>query len=210
MMLVGIDLDHTIIDYGHAFYSQACEWKLIPESMSGSKTELREYLKLQPNGHEQWMRLQGHVYGKGIGRARLMDGFKEFAISCRQKNINMVIISHKTQYGHYDADKVDLREAALQWLKLQGIFSETMSFNRSRIFFEATADDKVSRIKTLGCTHFVDDLIDIFHHKQFPVLTKSYLISQDKYPALDNHIDLCESWDDITRKIFNSNECHQL
>ena len=74
-MLVGIDLDHTIIDYGTAFRSLALERDLISPEFQGSKTELREYLKSQPNGHEQWMCLQGYVYGKGMDYANIMSGF---------------------------------------------------------------------------------------------------------------------------------------
>lgn len=202
-MLVGIDLDHTIIDYRQAFNKLALEWNLIPSDFKGSKTELREFLKTQENGHTEWMRLQGYIYGKGIHHAQLMPGFIEFVRLCRDKQVKMIIISHKTQYGHFDEDKVDLRLAALNWLKEKEILNAAFGFETSDVFFESTKEEKIARIKTMGCTHFIDDLLDIFTHNDFPQNIPKYLLTQDNTLSIKEDISICTHWVEITKKFFS-------
>ncbi|OGT38009.1 MAG: hypothetical protein A3F11_03300 [Gammaproteobacteria bacterium RIFCSPHIGHO2_12_FULL_37_14] len=201
-MLIGIDLDHTIIDYGDAFYSLALERGLINSQFRGTKTELREHLRLQPEGHEQWMRLQGYVYGKGMNYAKIMPGFIHFIQLCRHNKIKTVIVSHKTEYGHYDPDKIDLRKAALKWMEVNGFFDATLSFNKNDIFFELTQEEKIARITALGCTLFIDDLIDIFIRDDFPQSVKTYLLNKEKNQNHHGKIEHCLVWDEVTQKIF--------
>ena len=35
-----------------------------------------------------------------------------------------MIVSHKTEYGHFDANQVKLRQAAHSWMTAQGFFQE--------------------------------------------------------------------------------------
>lgn len=200
-MLIGIDLDHTIIDYGQAFCSLALERGIVPAKFQGTKTQLREYLRSQPHGHEQWMRLQGYLYGKGMHHAKMMPGFTDFVRLCREKQIKTVIISHKTKYGHYDPDKIDLRNAALNWMEANGFFNETLSFDKEDIFFELTQEAKVSRICAIGCTHFIDDLIDVFVRDDFPNKVKKYLLNSEEANELDDVLH-CKLWSEVANKIF--------
>jgi len=200
-MLIGIDLDNTIIDYEDAFRTLAREWGLTPAGFQGNKVAIREYLKTLPGGHEEWMRLQGYVYGKGIHYARVMPGFLEFVRICRERKLPTVIVSHKTQYGHYDPEKVDLREAALGFMAQQGFFDQ-LGFEKQKIFFEFTKEEKLARIKTLECSHFIDDLVDIFTHPQFPISVKPYLLSKEKNSVLDSRVVQCCDWLMVMRNLF--------
>ena len=62
-----------------------------------------------------------------------------------------------------------LREVALKWMEGKGFFDEKQfALARDRIFFESTRDKKIERIKSLSCTHFIDDLAEVFLHQNFP------------------------------------------
>ena len=49
---------------------------------------------------------------KGIGGATLIPGVDAFLRRCRTEGCAVSIVSHKTEYGHYDPDRVNLRDAA--------------------------------------------------------------------------------------------------
>lgn len=167
-MKIGFDLDHTIINYQNAFLHVAKEMGLIPEGFLGSKNDIKHCIT-QYNSHESWMALQGQVYGKGIHHAEPMQGVREFFLFCKKQNIPVVIISHKTQYGHFDQDKIDLRDAARRWLIDQKFFDPSyIGLQANQLYFEPTREEKVGRIIDQQCTHFFDDLPEVFNEPMFP------------------------------------------
>lgn len=202
-MLIGLDLDNTIIDYGTVFGSVGVDLGLCPESLRGaSKSEVKAWLVAREGGERDWMWLQGQVYGTHIGRAALYRGVKEFFSHAREKGIGIAIVSHKTRYGHFDERRMDLWEAALQWLTDRGFFaSQAFDLPRERVFFEETREGKIARIRSLGCDLFVDDLVEVLLHPDFPASTKPVWFA-GRHPPSDGHgLHPYRSWDEITRSL---------
>jgi hypothetical protein len=165
--LIGLDLDNTIIDYERAFAPVAEEIGLIPKGTGlASKEEIKAALR-GTGGEEAWMRLQGQLYGRYIERATLYPGVADFVSAVMSHGAKVVIVSHKTRFGHFDAAGVDLHQAALGWLDRRGFFTQD-GLDRADVYFEETRSGKLARIAEIGCDLFVDDLPEIFHDPGFP------------------------------------------
>ena len=95
-MLIGIDLDNTIINYNNIYKS------LLDKKYSNSKINYKNILKkkLQSISLNEWTNIQGKIYGKYISKAKINNGFINFLnfIKKNKKDIEIVIISHKTKY----------------------------------------------------------------------------------------------------------------
>ena len=75
-----------------------------------------------------------------------------------ENGIQMVIVSHKTRTP-YMGPPYDLHKAAWNWLDKYKFFSDVgLKWERSQVYFEETKHTKISRIKTLECSHYIDDL----------------------------------------------------
>ena len=192
-MLIGIDFDNTIAGYDGVFVKAAEAEGLLSGSTATSKAEVREALRMRPGGEQDWMRLQGRVYGAHMKDAELIGGVEGFLMRCRSKGIPVRIVSHKTEFGHFDPDHMNLREVARDWMGRKGFFDPNgFGLSPGDVFFEATREEKVARIGALGCTHFIDDLEEVFREPGFPAQTKQYLFA----PGAGN------SWDEIADDIL--------
>ena len=168
-MRLGIDFDNTLIAYDRVFRAQARARGLLPARFAGNKQAVRDALRRQPDGEIAWQRLQGYVYGQGIGEAALFPGVDRFLRRCRQAGHTVFVISHKTEYANYDPARVNLRAAALEFMAMRGFFDPgKYAIARDNVFFEATRADKLARIAALGCTCFVDDLVEVLTDRAFP------------------------------------------
>ena len=167
---VGIDIDNTIIDYDSVFGPAGEELGMLPPGHGlQSKADVKSYIMTGPGGDEAWMRLQGQVYGRFISRAQLFDGVAAFLIMARSAGVRVSLVSHKTRYGHFDADRVDLRGAALGWLTEHGFFAlDRFCLSSSDVHFTETRDEKIAIIAQIGCDVFIDDLVEVLVHDQFP------------------------------------------
>ena len=155
--------------------------------------EVREALRVRPGGEQDWMRLQGRVYGAHMKDAELIDGVDAFLRRCRSQSIRVCIVSHKTEFGHFDPDHVNLRDVARDWMRSKGFFDPNgFGLSPNDVSFEATREEKVAQIGALGCTHFIDDLEEVFREPGFPVQTKQYLFARHAY----------KSWDEIADDIL--------
>lgn len=165
--LIGLDLDNTIIDYERAFAPVAEEMGLIPKGSDlASKADVKAALR-RGAGEEAWMRLQGQMYGRYIERATPYPDVAEFIAAVISQGARVVIVSHKTQFGHFDTARIDLHEAALGWLDRRGFFTKN-GLDRADVYFEETRGGKLARIAQIGCDTFVDDLPEVFHDPEFP------------------------------------------
>jgi hypothetical protein len=198
-MRIGIDFDNTLIDYDRVFLAAARDRELVPPDFSGSKRAVRDAIRLLPDGELTWQRLQGYVYGAGISGAVRFAGAKEFLERCANAGIETFIVSHKTQYGHYDPARVDLREAARGWMTAQGFFCAAQGLSADRVYFEEDRAHKLARIAALGCTHFIDDLQEIFTDPQFPIGVRRILLAETASPCCDAH---CTDWREVTAAVF--------
>ncbi|MDD1526107.1 hypothetical protein C7U92_09615 [Bradyrhizobium sp. WBOS7] len=199
---IGIDFDNTIICYDKVFAAAARQRGLVPEGWVGLKTEVRDFLRSRAGGELAWQGLQGFVYGKGIVGAEIYPGVREFLSSCRRAGASVFIVSHKTQFGHQDPDRVDLREAARGWLKAAGLVDTAdTALAAGNVYFEDTLAAKVERLASLKLDIFIDDLVDVFEQPHFPKATRSILFTQSR-PPHPAHCEPIASWADISRGVF--------
>jgi hypothetical protein len=175
---LGIDLDNTIIDYTHAFAEAARVVGVAPALLGRGKTALRDGLRAQPDGESRWMHLQALAYGPLIDRAQPFRGVETFFARAREHGPELTIVSHKSAFAAAAPTGPNLRVAARAWLDARGL----VRGGEPRVYFEATRAAKCARIASLGLTHFIDDLIDVFEDAAFPRACERWLFAPDGAP----------------------------
>jgi hypothetical protein len=199
---IGLDFDNTIIRYDDVFVAAAVARGLVPMDFTGNKQAVRDTIRLLPDGEIDWQKLQGHVYGRGIAGASAFDGLDSFLHRARRSDAHVVIVSHKTEFGHYDPDRVNLRTAALSWMKAQGFFAPGgFGLTRENVHFAATRAEKLARIAALGCDVFVDDLEEVLTDPDFPAGVRQILFSEHA-EQIGKPYQLCRSWPAIEQAVF--------
>jgi len=200
-LIIGIDFDNTIVSYNEVCYELALEQGLIPKELAHTKNAVRDYLRQQ--GKEQrWTEFQGHLYGPGIVKALPFPGVLQFITECKRRKIKVYVISHKTKYP-FLGPKHDLHDYAHRWLEKQGFSSN--SDDQQTIFLELTQEEKINRIKNLGCSHFIDDLPEIFEHRLFPGDVGKILFNpQTKASVVSQNIIVSHHWNEIKNYFFPS------
>ena len=184
--VLGIDFDNTLVTYDALIHKTALERGLITAATDVSKRTVRDQIRSGPGGDVAWQKLQGLVYGPLMPRAALMPGAAEFIRAGRARNWPMYIVSHKTEFAGYDDTRTNLRDAAAAWMTSQGFFGpDGLGFSRDQVFFEGTRDAKLERIRSLGCTHFIDDLEEVFLEPLFPPGVEKFLF--ESWPPLHEH-----------------------
>jgi hypothetical protein len=204
---LGVDFDNTIVTYDEVFRSTAASWGKIGEGVCGRKQAIRDHLRQLPDGELTWQRLQGHVYGKGIADAKMFAGVDSFLRRCRDQECPVLIVSHKTEFGHHDPDRINLRRAALDWMSAQGFFRDGgYGIPVESVYFEGTRAEKLARIGALGCTHFIDDLEEVLTDPQFPPDVARILFSDGRDGPVCAPYTVCPSWGRIEEHIFRDHE----
>ena len=199
-MRIGIDFDNTLIGYDAVFRSAAQERGLISRDFSGNKQAVRDAIRAAPHGELAWQRLQGYVYGAGIGGAVMLDGAEAFLRRCKAARHDVFIVSHKTELGHHDPSGVNLRAAALAWMDAHGFFAAGgCALPRENVFFEATRAEKLKRIAALRCTHFIDDLPEVLTDAAFPPGIARVLFGSGQAQA---NMAICGSWREIAEAVL--------
>lgn len=202
-MRIGIDFDNTLIGYDHVFAAAAVEAGLLPPGFAGTKQQVRDTLRREPDGETAWMRLQGQVYGRLLPRARLIDGVADFLRRCRTRGVPVAVVSHKTEYGHFDEARVNLRDAARRWMAGHGFFDpDGFGLSGADVFFEPTRAAKIARIAALRCSHFIDDLEEVLGDPAFPADTARYLFAGDAAPLPAGPFVACRTWSEIADAIL--------
>ena len=198
-MLIGLDFDNTLAHYDSVFAIEAKKQGLVSDEWRGTKRDLKNKLHSIQNGGKLWQKIQGQVYGPSMYKADLFPGVARFLLRCKLQGHTILIISHKTRYGHFDPTKTLLREAALSWMDDQGFFDDRMfGLSRKNVFFEATRQEKVERIESLNLDVFVDDLEEVFAEENFPSI-KKILFSNTSKGAY--HDIVCNNWPAIANSI---------
>jgi hypothetical protein len=204
MFKIGIDFDNTIACYDQSFGEVA---KLIGlkegEVLISSKVETKALILARPDGDMVWQQLQGKVYGKHMQLADVFPGFYEFLCLSKLRGNEVFIVSHKSEFGHFDEERVPLREQALTWLRKTGILQGNIfSLDRHNIFFEATREEKLKRICELACSHFVDDLPEVFEERLFPTAVSKILFRPSPTRFVDPDLFCISSWRQLTYKLY--------
>jgi hypothetical protein len=198
---VGVDFDNTIITYDEVFRATTKSCGLLDADFAGSKQALRDAIRLLPDGELIWQRLQAQVYGRGIVDARMVAGFEAFLRRCRAEGCGVVIVSHKTRHGAIDPERIDLRQAALDWMAAHDLFDGEHGIELKNVYFENTRAEKLKRIASLGLTHFVDDLVEVLSDPQFPPHVRRILFTDDARQTTVPYA-VCPTWHEIQEQVF--------
>jgi hypothetical protein len=192
-MHIGIDFDNTIACYDELFYKVCLESGLIPASLPANKSDVRNYLREQDK-EDDWTEIQGLVYGPRITEASPFPGVIDFIRAARERQIPVSIISHKTKHP-YRGEKHDLHAAARNFLNHHEIDADSVSL-------EPTKEAKAERIRSQGCTHFIDDLPEFlelvgFENEGQRILFDPNNLYQES-PGWCRH----QSWESISKAIL--------
>jgi uncharacterized HAD superfamily protein len=159
-MHIGIDLDNTIICYDGVFHRIAVQDGFIPAETPTDKTSVRN--AMHATGlRDEWTELQGRVYGSRLDEARLFPGVRETLETWKRAGHRLSVVSHKTRYP-YLGKKVDLHQAARDWLRAQALPVDA-------VLFMETLEGKVAAIAEAGCEAFVDDLPEVLEKLSCPM-----------------------------------------
>jgi hypothetical protein len=201
---IGIDFDNTIAGYDALFCTVAAELGLVAPDAANTKQAVRAAVRRLADGERRWQALQGQVYGARMDGAILLDGVAEFCRRCRVRgDIEIHVISHKTQFGHFDEQRVDLRDAARRWMRSQGCFEPTgFALDPARVHFEPTRADKLARIAQVGCTHFIDDLEEVLDDPDFPSEVRRILFTNGGPLPAGRAYEAFTSWREIAEAIL--------
>lgn len=203
-MRIGIDFDNTIAGYDRAFVSLAVEQGMMSPGIANTKTEVRDFLRAQDGGEQEWQRLQGRVYGAEMGRANLMAGVDAFFVEARLNGDELFIVSHKTEFGHFDPDRINIRDAAHTWMREQGFFNpDGYGIDAGNVFFLPTREEKIAQISALKLNWFIDDLPEVLSADAFPQNVKKILFTNDQAVEPLEGVGLVKAcWKDIQDELY--------
>jgi hypothetical protein len=168
-MIVGLDFDNTLSCYDHVFAACARRRGWLPACERPTKASIRDHVRTLAGGDVNWQILQGEVYGPHMADAALSEGVEAFLTMLAARGIRCYVISHKTRHAPFDPTRTDLRAAALAWMREKRLLRGGQGgLAPEHVFFEETRAAKIARIASLGCSHFVDDLAEVFQEPAFP------------------------------------------
>lgn len=193
-MQLGLDFDNTLISYDQLFHRVALDKGMIPAEIPKQKNAVRDSMR-ERGIEEEWTRLQGEVYGSRILEAEPYPGMLATLRQLADKNIPMSIVSHKTRFP-YLGEPWDLHAAARGWLQKQGFLdAKGLAWSEDQIFFEPTKQEKIARILSLGCTHYVDDLPEIL--AMLPTHVERILFAPNQYVQGQPDWKRMSSWQEL-------------
>ena len=200
--IIGVDFDNTLVNYDNALYETALASGLIKSDIYRNKKSIRDEIRQLPNGEIKWQELQAFIYGKGIKNSTLFEGVKRFFDACQDFSINVFIISHKSEFANMDKERINLRDAAINWMKNNRFFEDDgLKLSLDRVYFEPTRQGKIERIKRLECTHFIDDLEETFLEPSFPSNVKRILYAKESFRL--NGVTTVATWKEIYDCFFS-------
>ena len=111
-------------------------------------------------------------------------------------------MSHKTEYGHYDKEKVPLRKAANDLLSRFNLYSQDSSCLVKTVEYFSTKKDKVNYIASKEYDWFIDDLPEIFAMPNFPNKTNK-LLFKPGYMDESAEFDTVTTWAEIAELLLS-------
>jgi hypothetical protein len=200
---IGVDFDNTIADYDLVFEEVAVDMGFLAGRKFLSKADVKNAIISQNDGDISWQRLQGQIYGKYMHKAKVFPGFIEFLLLAKIKGFTISVVSHKSEFGHFDDNKISLRSEALKWIINNKLIEiDLFKLQEKDIYFEATREEKIQRIITLGCNFFVDDLEEVFYEKFFPVDINKFLFDPLNKKINSETFVTINSWRSLTKLIL--------
>ena len=188
---IGLDLDHTILEYIRLAHGLAVENGWITPQTPVEKLQIKKGLVETAGNAEtgeiRWQEIQAMIFGAHIHSAPLFPGFQDFVRDMRKQGHELYIVSHKTETSHINPS-VRLREHALDTLTRRGFFKSVeaggLGFQKEHVFFESTRAEKVARINMLKPSVFIDDLSSVLEHPDFPKTTQPILFREKGHANL--------------------------
>jgi hypothetical protein len=199
-MRIGIDLDNTIISYDKAFQLAAKSKGLVAKDCNLNKKGIRNLIRQRENGELEWQKLQGYVYSEGLQNAKLFPGVFRFLWLCRERKFQVEVVSHKTEYGHFDQRKISIRDIATNFLATKSLISDVNPLLQ-KITYKSTKQEKIDYIKQRNFDYFVDDLEEIVNSKALEK-QKTILFAEEYHEIKDSKKLYAQSWDEITQIIL--------
>ena len=200
-MIIGLDFDNTIVNYDTVFHTVALEKNLISPSTKISKTSVRDAMRAS-DMEDEWILLQGHVYGTCMDRAVLFDGVLEFLEFAKINGHECFIISHKTKTP-YRGPEYDLHEAASTFIETNIINNDNNLIHNDHFSFHQEKDEKIEQIVNTKCDVFIDDLPEILNHPHFPSSCFPVLFDPDANSGKKSNIRSVVSWNEFNQVISN-------
>jgi hypothetical protein len=200
--IIGIDFDNTLVCCDELFHGAAREEGLIESSVPGNKDAIRDAIQRLPKGEKQWTCLQAIVYGTRMPGATPFEGVGVFLQRCARWRVRTMIVSHKTPFAVLGGRQVDLRGPALEWLTANKFFSD-FALSPRDVFFESTRAEKIERIRSLRCTHFIDDLAEVFAENAFPRETEKLLFAPRGAVLAGPGVRVFSNWSELDRFFFH-------
>ncbi len=205
ILRIGLDFDNTIANYDQAFPDVA---RILGyQTKAANKRDLKVELIASAEGETAWQKVQGLTYGKHIDQASLYPGVLEFVVRAKARNCEVFVISHKTQFGHFDESKTSLRDASTAWMISKKIVGQgAAQVDAAHIFYASTRDEKIAKIRELNLDIFIDDLSEVLTDSSFSAKTKKILFGpdSDQVANSDSAIFTSQSWREIGDKLFGS------
>lgn len=178
-MIIGLDLDNTIVCYDQAIKRLAEELPDLPSTIPKTKLGVRDFLRAEDR-EDEWTMFQGNMYGPGMSYAEPFPSALSVIAAMQSAGHRTIIISHRTRHP-YLGPQHDLHAAARTWIKNNLISNGTQLVAESDIHLNETRDEKVALVKSLACDLFIDDLIEVLTDPAFPMSTEKVWFA----PALD-------------------------
>ena len=202
--IIGIDFDNTIACYDRLFIEVGAAFGDLKESIGQSKSEVRDRVRKLPHGEKKWQRIQAEIYGPRMRHADVYPGFRDFLEACYNRDITVYLVSHKTKHAALGTGDVNLRTEALNWMGAKKIITATgPGLRPDNIYFECTREQKIARIAELGCTHFIDDLVEVLNHADFPTITEPLHFAPGEHSSTGQSFSTFASWYEIQGVLFN-------
>lgn len=198
-MRIGVDFDNTIVCFDPLFHSAAVHQKLLPATAPVTKNGVRDALRALGK-EEEWTRLQGHIYGEMITKAKAFAGAIDFFARAQRKGHDLFIVSHKSETSAMPPFH-DLHVAAHAWLDQQQFFEQTR-LGLARVYFEVTMEKKLERIRQLECEVVIDDLLEFLARPDFPEGVRRILFDPHKQHA-DSPFERVTSWKEAMTRLLS-------
>ncbi len=197
-MIIGLDLDNTLICYDRLFHRLARERSLIGPVVPARKVPVRDAIRAV-HGDEAWQELQGLAYGPRLSEAELFPGAREALTGWRAAGWRPIVISHKTRCparGDWE-----LRAAALVFLERGGLVPDLIA--GGDVFFTDDLAAKVRLVGELGCRAMIDDLPEVFRHPLFPAGVARLWFDPGLASPPEPGLTVCGGWADLDQEIRN-------
>ena len=149
--------------------------------------------------------MQGKAYGALMQNAKLNPGLLNFLLRLKNRRIEFYIVSHKTEYGHFDKEKIPLRNEAMKWMESKGFFDcKLIGMSEKQIYFADNREEKISIINDLNIDLFIDDLHEVLLDKNLKPEVKKILFSNST--VFESKIDFISNcWTTIGRYVLGDN-----